>query len=92
MCEIKGKLIVIENEEIVGTSNFKKRIFVVETNEQFPQSIQLELHQDRVDLLDPYQVGDEVCVSVNLRGKPFSKPLEKTKYFNTIVAWKIQKT
>jgi single-strand DNA-binding protein len=91
MCEIKGKLIVIKNEEIVGTSNFKKRVFVLESQEQYPQSIQLELHQDRVDLIDPYDLGDEVMVSINIRGKAYDKPLEKTKYFNTLVAWKIQK-
>lgn len=91
MCEIKGKLIVIENEEIVGTGNFKKRVFVVETSEQYQQSIQIELHQDRVDLIDPYNLEDEVIVSINIRGKAYDKPFEKTKYFNTLVAWKIQK-
>lgn len=89
MCTVTGKLIVIENEEIVGTSNFKKRVFVLESSEQYPQSIQLELHQDRVDLIDPYNLGDEVAVSINIRGKAYTKPLEPTKYFNTLVAWKI---
>ena len=91
MCTVTGKLIVIENEEIVGTSNFKKRVFVVESSEQYPQSIQLELHQDRVDLIDPYNLGDEVAVFINIRGKAYTPPLGETKYFNTLVAWKIAK-
>jgi len=90
MCEIKGKIIVINDEQQV-TDSFKKRSFVVETLEQHAQSIILELHQDKCDLIDAYEIGEEVTVSINIRGKAYSKPMEETKYFNTLVAWKIQR-
>ena len=90
MCNITGKIIVINDEQQV-TDSFKKRSFVVETTtDQHPQSILLELHQTYVDLIDAYEIGQEVTVSINIRGKAYAKPLEETKYFNSLVAWKIQ--
>jgi single-strand DNA-binding protein len=87
---VTGKIHLInEIQEI--TESFSKREFVIETSENYPQFVILELHKSSVDLIDPYNLGDEVMVSINIRGKAYDKPLEKTKYFNTLVAWKIQK-
>lgn len=90
MCEIKGKIILINDEEQVSAS-FVKRSFVVETQDQYPQSIILELHQDKCDLVDPYKVGEEVTCSINIRGKAYTPPMGETKYFNTLTCWKIQR-
>lgn len=91
MSEILGKIEVIKDTVNVSAT-FKKREFVVTTQEQFPQSILLELNKDKCDLLNNFKVGDEVNVSYNLRGRAWQNPQGETKYFNTIQAWKISKT
>lgn len=87
--ELKGVLIHIGEYQKV--KDFVKREFVIETQEQYPQKIVLELHQDRVALIDPYKLGDIVNVSLNIRGKAYQDKNGQTRYFNTLLAWKIQK-
>jgi hypothetical protein len=49
------------------------------------------LTQDRCNLIDPYDIGDEINVNFNLRGREWTDPKTDTvKYFNTIEAWKIE--
>jgi len=88
--EIKGKIILIKDIQEISSS-FSKREFVIETSETYPQQIILELHKSAVDLIDPYEIGEEVTISINIRGKAYSKPMEETKYFNTLVAWKLER-
>jgi hypothetical protein len=73
------------------TDKFQKREFVVVTNEQYPQFISLELQGDKCDIIDSYGIGEEVVCDLNLRGREWVNPQGETKYFNTIVAWKIQR-
>jgi hypothetical protein len=87
--EITGKIKLIRDIQQVSSS-FIKREFVIETNDQYPQPIQLELHQDKCDIIDAYSVGQEVSCGINLRGREWSSPLGEIKYFNTIICWKIQ--
>jgi hypothetical protein len=41
--ELTGKLVQIGETSTVGASNFKKREFVIETEETYPQKIKMEL-------------------------------------------------
>lgn len=88
--EIKGTIKVIKDIQQVS-ANFQKREFVIETNEQYVQTICLELQGSNVDIIDAYAVGESVIVSIGLRGREWINPQGEAKYFNTIVAWRIQK-
>ena len=88
--EVNGKIKVIGNTQEVSAS-FKKRELVVTTNEQYPQHILIEFAQDKCDLLNGYKVGQEVKVSINLRGREWINPQGEVKYFNQIQGWKIEK-
>lgn len=88
--EVIGKIEFLGVDEQVGAS-FVKRDVVVQTSEQYPQSILIQFVQDKTDLLDPYKLGDEVEVSVNLRGRKWTNPQGEDKWFNTIQGWKIKK-
>jgi translation initiation factor IF-3 len=88
--EVVGKVKVIGLEQEV-TPTFKKRELVVVTNEQYPQSILIEFAQDKCAVLNNYSVGNEVKVSINLRGREWINPQGETKYFNQIQGWKIEK-
>jgi len=88
--KISGKIKVI-NPAIQVSSTFKKREFVVSTDEQHVQHILLSLAQDKCDILDKYNVGDPVDVSFNCRGNEWVNPQGETKYFTSLQAWRIEK-
>lgn len=89
--EVQGKIKVIGETQTFGNNGFRKREFVVTTDEQYPQDIQLEMVQDKCDLLNGYKVGENVKVSVNLRGREWVSPQGEVKYFNTIQGWRIER-
>lgn len=86
--ELTGKIKLVRPTQKVSET-FSKREFVITTDEQYPQDIQIEFTQDKCDLLDKYKVGDNVKVSVNIRGREWINPQGEAKYFNTIQAWRI---
>jgi hypothetical protein len=43
-----------------------------------------------VDLLNSYKVGQDVKVSINLRGREWINPQGEAKYFNSIQGWRIE--
>src|SRR6478672_12383164 len=88
--EVLGKVKVINAEQQVSAS-FKKRELVVTTEEQYPQHIMIEFTQDKCDLLNNYNAGDAVKVSINLRGREWVNPQGETKYLNSIQGWRIEK-
>ena len=88
--EILGKVKVINPEQQISAS-FKKRELVVTTDEQYPQHIMIEFTQDKTDLLSSYAPGEQVKVSINLRGREWVNPQGETKYFNSIQGWRIEK-
>lgn len=85
---ITGKIKLINDTKVVG-NGFRKRDFVVETNDKYPQSILVEMTQDNCDSLDRFNKGDDVKVSINIRGREWTSPQGEVKYFNTIQGWKI---
>ena len=89
MTTIKGTIKKI-NETQQVTDSFKKREFVVETQDQYPQTYLIEFTQDNVTKLDNFKEGQNVDVSYNLRGREWTSPEGKTMYFTTINAWKIE--
>ena len=88
--QVAGKLVVINATQVVS-EKFSKRTFVVETDEKFPQQIEFQLTQDKCDYLDQYKLGEQVNVSLNIRGRSWTNPQGETKYFNTLEAWKIER-
>ena len=88
--ELQGKIKMIGNTQAI-TDSFKKREIVITTNEQYPQHIMTEFVQDKVDLLNNYEVGQDVKISINIRGREWKNPQGEIKYFNSIQGWRIEK-
>ncbi len=85
-----GKIKRISDTQQI-TDSFKKREFVIETDEQYVQTIGFEVIQDKTSLLDTFQVGQTVEVFFNLRGRKFSKDESQPyRVFNSLHAWRIQ--
>ena len=87
--EIQGKIKLIGETQSIGSNGFRKRELVVTTEEQYPQHIMVEFVQDKTDLLDSYQVGQQIKVGINLRGREWINPQGEAKYFNAIQGWRI---
>ena len=88
--DVTGNIIKIGEIQTLGQNGFTKRELVIETKEQYPQKILIEFVKDKCELLNKYGEGQEVTVSVNLRGREWSSPQGEIKYFNTIQGWKIE--
>ena len=88
--EIKGKIKNI-SETVQISERFRKREFVVEyaSNPDYPQPLQFEMVQDRCELLDSFEVGQEVEIFFDLRGREWTNPQGQVKYFNSLHAWKL---
>ncbi|WP_421878152.1 DUF3127 domain-containing protein [Marinoscillum sp.] len=89
---IDGKLIEkSETQEV--TNSFKKREFVVEyaENPQYPEYLKFELIQTNCQQLDGFNIGDEMSISFNLKGRKWTDPSGTTKYFNSLQAWRLEK-
>ena len=84
--EVQGKIIVIGETETIGSKGFQKRLVVVQTDEQYPQTIPVEFTQDKTSLLNNYNIGDFVEIGINLRGAEW-----KGRYFANINGWKIER-
>ena len=88
--EVIGKVKLIGEVQTFGTGGFRKRELVVTTDEQYPQMIMIEFVQDKTDLLNSYKVGQDVKVSINLRGREWINPEGVAKYFNAIQGWRVE--
>ena len=88
--EVQGKIKLVGETQTFGSNGFRKRELVVTTEEQYPQDIMVEFIQDKTDLLNSYQVGQQVKININLRGREWVNPQGETKYFNSIQGWRIE--
>jgi hypothetical protein len=72
------------------SDKFKKREFILTTDgtTPYPQHLSFQCTQDKCELLEQHNVGDEVEVHFNLRGREWNGP-NGIKYFNTLETWRI---
>ena len=88
--EVQGRIKLVGETQTFGSNGFRKREVVVTTEEQYPQHIMIEFVQDKTDLLNSFQVGQQVKVNINLRGREWTNPQGEVKYFNSIQGWRIE--
>jgi hypothetical protein len=89
---IKGKLLEKFDTQQV-TDSFRKREFVVEyaENPQYPEFIKFELIQTNCEQLDGVDVGQEINVNFNLKGRKWTDKNGEVKYFNSLQAWRLER-
>jgi len=91
--ELTGKLIV-KSDTVQKSESFKTRDFVVEKTEDvngrvISNYVKFQSVQERTNLLDRFNIGDEVKVHFNIRGTKWDKD-GKTSYFTNLDAWRIE--
>ena len=90
--ELKGEVKVIGETQEIGNNGFQKRelVLTMDKDGNYPQYILIEFTQDKVDLLDTVQIGNDITVHTNLRGRCWTNPEGIDKYFNSIQGWKLE--
>ena len=90
--EVSGVLKVKNGIQVIS-DKLSKREFVVttDTDSKYPQQISFQLTQDKCSLIDNIQIGDEIKILFNLRGREWNNPTKGIVYFNSLEAWKIEK-
>ncbi len=87
--EIEARIEKILDEQVIS-DRFRKREFVVQTKEQYPQTLCFEFTQDKTSILDSYRTGQEVSIEFNLRGREWTPPQGgATRYYTTLQAWRM---
>lgn len=87
--EIIGKVYFKTEVELIGANQMKKQILVVETDNQYPQKLPIEFIKEKCDLLNNLQIGQQVKVSVNVRGNEYQDRNQVTRFGLSFQGWKI---
>ncbi len=89
--EVTGQLKLKYDTQKVS-EKFQKRDFVLATDlsTPYPQYVSFQVTQDKCNMLDNFNQGDEIKVQFNLRGREWNGP-QGIRYFNTLEAWRIEK-
>ncbi len=83
--EITGKLYKKFATES-KSEKFQTREFVIEVADgNYPQLVKFQLVQDRCQILDNYNEGEEIKVHFDLRGREW-----QGKFFTTLNSWRIE--
>lgn len=82
--ELTGKIKLIQEAKTFDSGFTKREMVVVVEDGKYPQEINIEFVQDKVALLDTLQVGQEVTVTFDIRGREYNG-----RYFNNLQGWKI---
>ena len=85
-------IIKVKGNEQKVSDRFKKREFVLTDNSpSYPQTILFQLTQDRCGLIENENVGDEITVHFQLKGREWKNPQGEIKFFNSLDVFKIEK-
>lgn len=88
--EITGK-VEFKGEETSVNATLTKRELVIATDEQYSQSILINFMQGKCNNeIDYLQIGQQVKVGINLKGRSWINPQGEKKYFNDIQGWKVE--
>ncbi len=90
--EAAGEIRAIMDTQQV-TDSFRKREFALEIEDgRYPQTVKFQLVQDKTDLLDDFEIGQQVRVQFNLRGREYTRKSDgATDYWTNLECWQIEK-
>lgn len=85
-------ILKVKGKETKVSDRFKKREFVLSDNSpSYPQTILFQLTQDRCPLIENVNVGDEVTVHFQLKGREWTNPKGEVKVFNSLDVFKVER-
>lgn len=87
--EIIGKVYFKSEVELIGANQMQKQILVVKTDAELPQKLPIEFIKDNCNLLNNLQIGQQVKVSVNVRGNEYQDRNQVTRFGLSFQGWKV---
>ena len=85
-------VVKVKGKEQKVSDRFKKREFVLTDNSpSYPQTILFQLTQDRCGLIENVNVGDEITVHFQLKGREWKNPQGEVKFFNSLDVFKVER-
>jgi len=84
--KVKGTIKSI-SDIITVTDKFSKVEMVIETSEDYPQTLMTEWPNDSASIPKNFSVGDVVEAAVNIRGRAWTSPSGDVKYFTSLSGW-----
>ncbi|APZ82896.1 hypothetical protein [Flavobacterium phage FL-1] len=88
--ELVGRIRNLNLNQKISES-FTKSELVLTTDGQYAQNILIEFGGQKSDLLDPYKIGEDVKVQININGRIWVNPQGEEKFFNSIQGWRIER-
>ena len=82
--DLTGKVKLIQAVQTFDSGFTKREMVVIVQDGKYPQEINIEFVQDKVGLLENLQVGQDVTVTFDIRGREYNG-----RYFNNLQGWKI---
>jgi hypothetical protein len=83
--QVDGKLHKVFDTE-QKSANFRAREFVIEVADgKYPQMVKFQLTQDKCELIDNHNEGEDLTVHFDLRGREWNG-----RYFTNLNAWRIE--
>ncbi len=89
--QVIGKLEEV-HELVKRTETFQVREFVLEIqaqNSQYSEHVLFQLTNNRTNLIDSYQIGQEIVVDFDLQGRKWTAQDGRVVFFNRLNAWRI---
>ncbi len=89
--QVVGKIEEI-HETMKRTETFSVREFVLEIssqNSQYSEHVLFQLTNTRTNIIDQYQIGQDVVVDFDLQGRKWTNPEGRVVFFNRLNAWRI---
>lgn len=85
---IKGKLVQKMDVESGEGRNgrWEKQQFIIETEEQYPKKVCIQVWNDKLPMLGKFVDGDNLTVHINIASREYN-----TKWYTDITAWRIEK-
>ena len=92
--EVTGKLLVKYDSQQVNESVLRKREFVMELAEEINGNVytnyaKMQLVQNKCEILDKFNEGDNIKVSFNIKGNKWEKD-GKVNFITNLDAWRIE--
>lgn len=89
--QVIGKLEEV-HDVVKRTETFSVREFVLEISSpssQYSEHVLFQLTNNRTNLVDSFQVGQELVVDFDLQGRKWTNPEGRVVFFNRLNAWRI---
>ena len=89
--EVVGTILAIMDTQQI-TDTFKKREFALEILDgNYAQTVKFQTVQDKTDVIDEYNIGQNVKVFFNLRGREYTRKSDgATDYWLNLECWRIE--